>query len=54
MPGPQGRGFPQAEFTSAEDEKREGPPRAKGPREPNARKPAYINTVWGYGYKWRG
>ena len=22
--------------------------------EDNAQKPAYINTVWGYGYKWRG
>ena len=22
--------------------------------EDNAQKPSYINTVWGYGYKWRG
>ena len=22
--------------------------------EDNAQKPVYINTVWGYGYKWRG
>ena len=22
--------------------------------EDNAQKPVYVNTVWGYGYKWRG
>ena len=22
--------------------------------EDNTQKPIYINTVWGYGYKWRG
>ena len=39
----------------------EFPPRMKNkrapagpdPRESNAQKPVYVNTVWGYGYKWR-
>ena len=64
--GPAGRGgrqavnsqrsgeFPQAQFTCAEDENGKGFPRGAAPWECNAQKPAYVNTVWGYGYKWRG
>ena len=29
-----------------------GPPADESPLGNNAQNPTYINTVWGYGYKW--
>ena len=47
----QAKPWRKAKFTSAAQEKWEGPPQA-GPAGSSAQNPTYITTVWGYGYKW--
>ena len=47
-----GREFPQGEFISPEDIKVKRAPTGLCPVGNDPQKPAYVNTVWGYGYKW--
>ena len=47
-----GREFPQGEFISPEDIKNKRAPTGLRPVGNNPQKPVYVNTVWGYGYKW--